>query len=228
MKRVAFIIFTAICVFVGYFKITDHKFSVDFNELEKVCTDRTTSQSVEDCYKLEDRFKQVTLNPVLKIYYSTYCENMGKKCKYLLYTNYDFDKKLKLSKYGCYYNSPISCVFAFRKLREPSLKEEYATKACNISIDNCLIVGNEYYQSKQLKIAQKYYKKACENNDPIGCFNQACLASIDKNFIDTGIYLEKALKHGFSDKESLLNDPDLQNYRKHIGVTVYKSKFIRN
>ena len=127
-----------------------------------------------------------------------------------------YDSAIKFGKAHCP-KSSTACFYvgeSYSLLGQLAESLPFLENACKTGeAAGCERIGHFYLGEQKYKGAVKYFRKACDLEEPFGCYNLACAYSLMDDVELAYNALEEAFQLGFEDWKTVLTDKDLVNLK---------------
>lgn len=178
------------------------------------------SKNHEKCEASHEEFRNFTPSFFQLKYLEYTCGQKAWNCYYASIFNLKNKNTaafLKYSKTGCSLGDASSCYERakyFLRIDDYKKYESFMELSCVLSPIYCNHIGNYHYDKDNRELALKMYNIGCESNEPVSCYNAACLYSEVGEIENSFRLIKRAIKLGYRDKKKYLSDPDLENLRE--------------
>lgn len=178
------------------------------------------SKDEKKCEASQEEFKSFIPSFIQLKYLEWSCRGKPWNCYYASIFNLrnkNTTAFLKYSKVGCSLGDASSCYERAKYFLQIGGYKKYESSmemSCILSPIYCNHIGNYYSEKGERELALKMFSKGCESNEPVSCYNAACLHSVLSEVENSYRLILRAIMLGYTDKNKYLSDPDLENLRK--------------
>lgn len=178
------------------------------------------SKNEEKCEASQEDFKRFIPSYSQLKYLELSCRYKSWNCYYASLFNLRNKNTfafLKFSEIGCSLGDASSCYERakyFLQSEDSMQYEGFMERTCTLSPLYCNHIGNYYNERRERELALKMFAKGCVSNEPISCYNVACLHSEVGDVENSYKFIKRAITLGYQNKKKYLADPDLENLRK--------------
>lgn len=179
------------------------------------------SKNEKMCEVSQEEFKSFIPSLIQLKYLEYSCSDKSWNCYYA--SIFNLRKKntsafLKYSEVGCSLGDASSCYERakyFLQIDDYKKYESSMEMSCVLSPIYCNHIGNYYNEKGERELALKMFSMGCESNEPVSCYNAACLHSVLGEVENSYRLMIMAIMLGYTDRNKYLSDPDLENLRKN-------------